>query len=193
MQTRCDMETDGGGWTVILRRRNHGPQTDFNRGWDDYENGFGDPHHEYWIGLRNIHCLTLRDNVDLMIDLRHTDGNGMTWIYNHFKVAGSDDHYRINIGEGIGPSDGYDAMAALNGSQFTTRDSDHDRSSSNCAQRSSYGGAWWHSNCYYAQLTGPRSNGIYWYKGTGSVFNSNTYLVGSNSLLHHDCVYTMWC
>ena len=67
------METDGGGWTVILRRRQHGPHTDFNRGWDDYENGFGDPHHEYWLWTEKH---TLRDNVDLMIDLRYTDGNG---------------------------------------------------------------------------------------------------------------------
>ena len=27
------------------------------------------PNHEYWIGLRNIHCLTLHDNVDLRTDL----------------------------------------------------------------------------------------------------------------------------
>ena len=38
------------------------------------------------------------------------------WIYNHFKVAGSDDHYRIDIGGGIGQPDNHDAMAHLNGS-----------------------------------------------------------------------------
>ena len=174
MKTRCDMETDGGGWTVILRRRRNDPRTSFNRGWDDYENGFGDPNHEYWIGLRNIHCLTLRDNVDLMIDLRNADGNGMTWIYNHFKVAGSNDKYRISIAGGVGPSDGYDAMVHINGSQFTTRDSDQDQSTTNCAQRRSYGGGWWHSNCYYAQLTGPHNLGLYWYKGSGTVASTSS-------------------
>ena len=42
IQTRCDMETDGGGWTVILRRQRYVPGTDFRRGWEDYENGFGE-------------------------------------------------------------------------------------------------------------------------------------------------------
>ena len=177
---RCDVETDGGGWTVILRRRRNEPSTSFHRGWDDYENGFGDPNHEYWIGLRNIHCLTMRDNVDLMIDLRQDDGNGMTWIYSHFKVAGSDDHYRLDIAGGIGPSDGYDVMAHLNGSQFTTRDSDHDRVTGNCAQRTTYGSAWWHTNCYYVQLTGPPSTGVYWYKGTGTVTSTSSYTYYNN-------------
>ena len=166
MLTRCDMETDGGGWTVILRRRKHESRTTFNRVWSDYEKGFGDLNHEFWIGLRNLHCLTLRDNVDLLIDLRHSDGNGMTWMYSHFKIAGADDYYRISISGGAGPEDGFDAMAQINGSQFSTRDNDHDRSSSNCAQRI-YAGGWWHSNCYFVQLTGTHSNGIYWYKGKG--------------------------
>ena len=90
----------------------------------------------------------------------------MTWIYNHFKVAGSDDNYRIDIGESIGPSDGYDAMAYLNGSQFSTRDSDHDSSSRNCAQDSSHGGGWWHSNCHDDQS---HPIGVYWYKGSGTL------------------------
>ena len=179
VKARCDMETDGGGWTVILRRRRHGPHAHFNKGWNDYEKGFGDPRNEYWIGLRNIHCLTQRDNVDLLIDLRFADGNGMIWIYNHFKVAGSDDNYRISIGGGIGPSGAFDAMFHLNGSQFTTRDSDHDLSSTNCALRViygvTYGGGWWHSNCYYAQLTGPHNYGLYWYKGSGTVTLTSSY------------------
>ena len=64
----------------------------------------------------------------------------MTWIYNHFKVSGSDDKYHISIADGIGPSDGFDAMVQLNWSQFTTCDSDHDSSSTNCAQHSSFRG-----------------------------------------------------
>lgn len=169
IQARCDMQTEGGGWTVILRRRIDTPAVDFNqRVWDDYENGFGDLTTEFWLGLRTIHCLTQRDDVDLMIDLRFSDGNGMTWIYELFEVAGSNDHYRLHIGNGRGPEGGYDAMAPLNGSQFSTRDSDHDNSTANCAAMAGRGG-WWHSNCFYAQLTGSRPNGMFWYEGTGVV------------------------
>ncbi|CAG2248995.1 unnamed protein product [Mytilus edulis] len=44
----CDMETDGGGWTVIQRRIDGWSQ--FQRPWIDYENGFGSVDEEYWFG-----------------------------------------------------------------------------------------------------------------------------------------------
>ncbi|XP_070296682.1 LOW QUALITY PROTEIN: ryncolin-1-like [Salvelinus sp. IW2-2015] len=53
----CDME-DGGGWTVIQRRR-HG-RVDFNRDWVDYRDGFGDFklwNDEFWLGNEHIHSL----------------------------------------------------------------------------------------------------------------------------------------
>ena len=58
---------------------------------------------EFWLGLRNIHCIATRDDVDLMIDLRQADGNGMTWIYHTFKAGGSSQKYGLHIGEAEGP------------------------------------------------------------------------------------------
>ncbi|XP_064484529.1 techylectin-5A-like isoform X2 [Ornithodoros turicata] len=49
--TYCDMESDGGGWTVFQRRGQFGnPVYDFYRGWEAYKNGFGDPAKEFWLG-----------------------------------------------------------------------------------------------------------------------------------------------
>ena len=47
----CDMETDGGGWTVLLARTNttH-PRLNFTKSWQDYKRGFGEPDSEYWMG-----------------------------------------------------------------------------------------------------------------------------------------------
>ena len=171
MRVVCDMDTEGGGWTVILRRkRSILTNINFHRSWDDYENGFGNLNTEFWIGLRNMHCLTTRDDVDLMIDLRDNNGNGMTWIYHDFKVNGSNDKYRLQIGEAEGPPGAYDAMAIHNGMPFSTYDSDNDDNSGNCAHL--FGG-WWHGpDCYAtgAILTGlhtdtVQSSRLLWYLG----------------------------
>ena len=169
IQVRCDLETDGGGWTVILRRQDTtGHRVSFNRGWDDYESGFGDLNHEFWLGLRNIHCLTQRDDVDLIIDLKTVDGNGMVWFYDHFKVAGSNEKYRLTIGKGVGPAYGYDAMAHLNNSQFTTKDSDNDQVEGTNIARVTHFGGWWHTAGYYVQLTGQSTRRNFWYNGKGN-------------------------
>ena len=55
--TYCDMQSDGGGWTVIQRRRDG--SVNFYRNWKDYVMGFGDLNGEYWLGLEKIHLETI--------------------------------------------------------------------------------------------------------------------------------------
>jgi len=93
------METDGGGWIVIQRRVPNGT-VNFYRGWKDYEEGFGSLDGEFWYGLRNIHCLTSREDVELRIDMKYENGRNLTWTYQLFQVAGPEDKYRLQIGPG---------------------------------------------------------------------------------------------
>ena len=82
LQARCDLKTDDGGWLVIMRRKSDvSPLVNFERTWVEYEHGFGDLNTEFWYGLKNIHCLTQRDDVELMIELKQNDGTGETWTY----------------------------------------------------------------------------------------------------------------
>ena len=156
MEARCDMETDGGGWMVILRRKSDAsPQVNFNRTWTEYENGFGDLNTEFWYGLRNIHCLTTRDSMQLQVQLNYSNGTGLTWTYHHFRVHGAENDYRLHIGKAEGPPGEYDALRPHNGKPFSTFDNDNDDHNRKCAAR--FGGGWWFTNCYDSFLTGPHT------------------------------------
>ena len=160
-RARCDFK-DGGGWIVILRRNASLTHENFTRSWDDYERGFGDMNGEFWYGLRNIHCLTTRVDVELQIEVRHNDSSGQFWTYGQFVVDGPEYNYTLHIGQAVGPSSGYDSMAYHNGMQFTTTDRDNDMHSSNCASIFGKGG-WWYKNCHHSQLTGRHSpRQLYW-------------------------------
>ena len=174
----CDMETDKGGWVVIQRRVPNGT-VNFYRGWKDYEEGFGDLDSEFWYGLRNIHCLTTRENVELRIDLEDEQGNKVTWVYQQFSVDGPDQKYRLHIGKGTGTPGSNDAMAVHNDAFFTTFDRDNDVWSSNCAV--SFRGAWWYQACFNCNLNGPHdpitpppptasANRIMWYNGGRHIY-----------------------
>ena len=170
MQARCDMETDDGGWMVILRRKsNVSSPVEFNRTWTEYEKGFGDLNTEFWYGLRNIHCLTTRDTMQLQVQLNYSNGTGLTWTYHHFRVLGAENDYRLHIGRAEGPSGFHDALRHHNGQPFSTFDDDNDNhSSQNCAAR--YGGGWWFRYCYHSFLTGKHTaenkfDGIHWTNG----------------------------
>ncbi len=152
LNARCDMETVDGGWLVIQRRVN-GSTENFNRDWADYENGFGDLSGEFWYGLENIHCLTTRDDVELRVELKSSDGTNVTWTYQTFKVEEPSSSYLLSIGDGQGSSS--DFMSSSNNKKFTTLDRNNQASGGNCATNANYGGGWWWGNCGNAVLNAP--------------------------------------
>ena len=69
-QGYCDAASGGGGWLVIQRRQDG--SVSFNRGWTEYEKGFGNLNGEFWYGLQPMHCLTSQGQWELRIDLTHS-------------------------------------------------------------------------------------------------------------------------
>ncbi|XP_028391576.1 ryncolin-1-like [Dendronephthya gigantea] len=162
-QVSCDMSTDGGGWTV-LQRRQDGSQ-DFYLGWSDYKAGFGDLNGEFWLGLDKVHRLSKSGQNVLRVDLMDFNGAKRYAKYGTFSVADESDKYRLNIGSYSGNAG--DSLVYHDNMQFTTKDSDNDKRSGNCA--TSYKGAWWYKNCHYSNLNGQylgareiSSSGIRW-------------------------------
>ena len=152
----CDMETDGGGWTVFQRRMDG--SVDFYRDWADYEYGFGDQHGEHWLGLRNIHRLTASAKQELRIDLQATEDEKASAKYGRFSVSGANDKYRLHV-SGYSGNTG-DSMAWHSGMQFTTFDQDNDKhKNTNCA--STHRGAWWYARCHDSNLNGHYHNGYH--------------------------------
>lgn len=51
----CDLQSDGGGWTVIQRRKEPVlTQEDFEKTWQEYSSGFGTLHDSHWLGTLHI-------------------------------------------------------------------------------------------------------------------------------------------
>ena len=75
MYAYCDIETNGGGWTVILRRMDG--FVDFYRNWTDYNEGFGNSSEEFWLalGLNKIYQLTHNRISSLQVDLEDFKNN----------------------------------------------------------------------------------------------------------------------
>ncbi|XP_060576825.1 angiopoietin-related protein 1-like, partial [Ruditapes philippinarum] len=152
----CDMTN--GGWTVIQRRQDG--SDDFYRNWEDYKNGFGNRSSEYWLGLEQIYYLTIADSsLYVCLETFEIDNRNPVSAYaeySTFSIKDESDKYRLLVG-GYSGSCG-NSLLYHNNNQFTTKDSDNDQYSGNCAVL--FSGAWWYNNCDHSNLNGlyPHTN-----------------------------------
>lgn len=155
----CDMDTDGGGWTVIQRRGDYKRASDFfNKKWKDYKAGFGDKERDFWLGNDNIYALTNQRKYYLRIDLQDSENNTRYAFYDQFWIDSESQTYKLHVYDYFG--DAGDSFAPVHGGQmFSTADRDNDKSSSlHCALR--YKSGWWFNECFETNL-----NGLYYMDG----------------------------
>ncbi|XP_067341371.1 tenascin-like isoform X4 [Channa argus] len=165
IQVYCDMTTDGGGWTVFLRRQNG--KLDFYRNWKNYTAGFGNVNDEFWLGLSNLHKITSSAHYELRVDMRD-NGESAYAQYDKFSIAEPRTRYKVYIGAYSGTAG--DSMTYHQGRPFSTFDNDNDVAVTNCAL--SYKGAFWYKNCHRVNLMGKygdnsHSKGINWFHWKG--------------------------
>ncbi|XP_069103078.1 ficolin-2-like [Argopecten irradians] len=152
----CDMDADGGPWTVIHNRQNG--DVDFYRNWAEYKQGFGDLRGNFWAGRDNIHLLTQTGSI-LRIQLMSWYNDTGYAQYSNFSVGDESSKYRLSI-SGFSGNVLYDAMEYVDGYPFSTYDNDNDAWIRNCAAIRH--GAWWFEQCSYSHLKGPyvRDTGV---------------------------------
>ena len=153
----CDMNTDGGGWTVFHKRFNG--FVGFYRGWDEYKKGFGDVRGEFWLGNEKIHQLTEIPS-QLRAEIK-TKGDGSKYAkYSNFTVTNEASNYTLFVGFYSGTAT--DQLTYHNGMAFTTKDRDNDNYGGNCAVNEK--GAWWYNDCSNSDLNSNYGNDHYYWK-----------------------------
>ena len=147
LEVYCDMDSDGGGWTVFQRHQSD--LVSFDRNWFGYKRGFGFTDRDFWWGNENL-ALALNDGrvYDLRVDLFDWAGAHRYAKYAHFHVAGEDDNYRLNVGHYAGNAG--DSLGYHDNMQFSTPDRDNDLRSTNCA--ASYNNGFWFNTCQLANI-----------------------------------------
>jgi len=154
----CDAETQGGGWTIILRRMDG--SVNFYRNWTEYKNGFGDLNGEFFLGLDKIHALTEERNQELLVVLENKIGENRYEKYDDFAIGNEAQKYDLRtLGKASGPAG--DSLSYHQGREFCTFD--RKDVPQNCAE--TYTGAWWYGDtkCHHR------------YDGMSIVFNSFVY------------------
>ncbi|XP_076106899.1 microfibril-associated glycoprotein 4-like [Mytilus galloprovincialis] len=191
----CDFEIDNTGWTVIQRRFNG--KTDFYRGWETYEIGFGNLEAEFWLGNQNIHTITKQGTYELRVDISDFNGAKAYARYSTFSVGDSSTNYRLNVAGYSGNAG--DSLDYHNGQAFTTKDRDNDQLKSvklknNCGIYRQ--GAGWYKACAYSNLNGLYIEGgqennvkeIVWNQWKGSQYSMKSSSMMIRRLLLHKSV-----
>ncbi|XP_025089860.1 microfibril-associated glycoprotein 4-like [Pomacea canaliculata] len=134
----CSFKSKARTW--IMER--YSPNFSFNLTWAAYRDGFGSLAGDYWLGLQKIHLLTTSKAYSLRVGVKLKNSTTLYQTYNNFAVADESNYFRLSVGPFSSTDDLGNCLQPLNGSSFSTHDSDHDGEDAiNCAAQRS--GGWW--------------------------------------------------
>uniref|UniRef100_A0A673ADN0 Angiopoietin-1 n=1 Tax=Sphaeramia orbicularis TaxID=375764 RepID=A0A673ADN0_9TELE len=171
----CNMETAGGGWTVIQRREDG--SVDFQRTWKEYKMGFGSVLSEHWLGNEFVYQLTSQRQYALRVELTDWDGHQAFSLYDRFQIGSEKQNYRLFLKSHSGTA-GRQSSLVIHGADFSTKDVDNDNCLCKCALMLT--GGWWFDACGPSNLNGMyftqgqhvgKLNGIKWHYFKGPSYS----------------------
>ncbi|XP_038579250.1 angiopoietin-related protein 7 [Micropterus salmoides] len=169
----CDMETNGGGWTLIQRRKVG--LISFERDWKQYKSGFGSIRGDFWLGNDHIFRLTRQPSM-LRIEMEDWEGETRYAEYGMFSVGNELNSYKLFLANYSGNAG--DSMRYHNNTNFSTINKDNDKCVDDCASLRK--GGYWYNCCTDSNLNGvfyrygehsKKTDGITWYGWHGSHYS----------------------
>ncbi|KAL2103556.1 hypothetical protein ACEWY4_000424 [Coilia grayii] len=149
----CDMDTNGGGWTVIQRRKVG--LSNFSRDWKQYKKGFGTIRGDFWLGNEHIFRMT-RQPTTLRIEMEDWEGETRYAEYGFFTISNELNSYKLFIANYSGNAG--DSLRYHNNTNFSSKDKDNDKCVDDCAALRK--GGYWYNCCTDSNL-----NGVYYRNG----------------------------
>eukprot|EP00066_Takifugu_rubripes_P018302 XP_011607568.1 PREDICTED: angiopoietin-1 isoform X2 [Takifugu rubripes] len=171
----CNMESAGGGWTVIQRREDG--SVDFQRTWKEYKTGFGSLTAEHWLGNEYVYQLTSQRQYALRVELTDWEGHQAFSLYDRFQIGSEKQNYRLFLKSHSGTA-GRQSSLVIHGADFSTKDMDNDNCMCKCALMLT--GGWWFDACGPSNLNGMyftqgqhigKLNGIKWHYFKGPSYS----------------------
>ena len=150
----CSVLTSGLIRTMVASREDY--TFNFNRTWQEYRDGFGDPDSSsYWIGLERLHQLTWDRQYELRFKVKLQNRTTLYQYYNYFMLGNESSWYPFSFKQPVLDRNLGNCLQDLLGAGFSTHDVDNDNSYVNCAQR--HGAGWWFQgdNCSTCNPFGP--------------------------------------
>ena len=126
---------------TVFQKRFDG-SVDFYLNYNAYQNGFGTPDGEHWLGLDKIRRLSELNGMMLRIDLCGNSDCSFAR-YENFSIGSSTDGYRLAVSDFDSSSTLVQRLLYHNGMKFSAQDNDQDaHPTANCAVLGA--GAWWY-------------------------------------------------
>ncbi|XP_073485102.1 fibrinogen-like protein 1 [Aquarana catesbeiana] len=161
----CDMDTEGGGWTVIQRRQDG--SVNFTKTWKEYKEGFGNLKGEFWLGNEKIYQLTRKGGFSLRINLEDWSGQHKYAVYREFSIEDETNDYRLHVSGARGTAE--DSFSWYHNKRgFSTPEL------GNLCAGISHGG-WWYHQCFHSNL-----NGVYY---TGGEYVKGRRMMGPDGIV----------